>query len=197
MKKKLIIILSIIFLAAAAAMLFGYIGGMKEASADLKDAVQEAKKVEAKDTTVKIFFGNKNLNQNQADCKAVFPVERTVPNDLIVKRRAFEEILLGPTAAEAAQGYYSALPSKEEMINYREQKRGETGQAPYEGDEIKIQSVKIMIGMAYVDFSPEIFVLAADNCRAQMFRAQLFQTAKEFSKIGGAVITVGGVEKTF
>ncbi|MFA5128747.1 MAG: GerMN domain-containing protein [Patescibacteria group bacterium] len=194
MKKKLLIFASIILLIAAAAMLFGYIGGMKEASADLKDAVQEAKKVEAKETTVKIFFGNKNLNQNQADCKAVFPIERTVPNDLIVKRRAFEEILFGPSATEIEQGYYSAIPSKEEMINYREQKKGETGQAPYIGDEIKIHSVKIMIGMAYVDFSPEIFVLAADNCRAQMFRAQLSQTAKQFPKVGGAIITVGGVE---
>jgi hypothetical protein len=30
-----------------------------------------------------------------------------------------------------------------------------------------------------------------------MFRAELSQTAKQFSKIGGAIITVGGVEKTF
>ncbi|MFA5413069.1 MAG: GerMN domain-containing protein [Patescibacteria group bacterium] len=197
MKKKIAIVFIIISTAAAGAMLFGYIGGMKEASADLKNAVQEAKKVEAKETTVRIFFGNKNLNKNSNDCKAVFPTERTVPNDLIVKRRAFEEILLGPTAAEAAQGYYSALPSKEEMINYREQKKNESGQAPYDGDTVKINSVKIMIGMAYIDFSPEVFVLGADNCRAEMFKAQLFQTAKEFSKIGGAVITVGGVEKTF
>jgi len=124
----------------------------------------------------------------------VFPVERKIANDLIVKRRAFEEILLGPTAAEKEQGYFSALPSKEEMVNYRESKKLETGQAPYEGEEIKIQSVKIMIGMAYIDFSPEVFVLAADKCRAEMFKAQLFQTAKQFSKIGGAIITVGGVE---
>lgn len=194
MKKKLAIIFIIISTAAAGAMLFGYIGGMKEASADLENATQEAKKVEVKETTVKIFFGNKNMNQNSGYCKMVFPVERIVPNDLIIKRRAFEEILLGPTEAEAARGYYSAIPSKEEIINYREQKKQETGQAPYVGDEIKINSVKIMIGMAYVDFSPEVFVLAADNCRADMFKAQLSQTAKEFSKIGGAIITVGGVE---
>jgi len=197
MKKKLAVFFIIISTAAAGAMLFGYIGGMKEASADLKEAVQEAKKVEEKEIAVKIFFGNKNMNQNQGDCKVVFPVERMVQNDLIVKRRAFEEILLGPTEAEAAQGYYSAIPSKEEIVNYREQKKQETGQAPYVGDEIKINSVKIMIGMAYIDFSPEVFVLGADNCRADMFKAQLSQTAKEFSKIGGAIITVGGVEKSF
>lgn len=197
MKKKLAIIFIIILLGAAAAMLFGYIGGMKGASADLEDAAGEVKKVEVKETTVKIFFGNKNLNQNPGDCKMVFPVERTVPNDLIVKRRAFEEILLGPTVTEAAQGYYSALPSKEEIINYRENKKSETGQAPYEGDEIKINNVKTMIGMAYIDFSPEIFALAADNCQAQMFQAQLFETAKQFSQISGAIITVRGVEKYF
>ena len=194
MKRKLIIIFSIILFVAAAAMFFGYIGGMEEASANLKNSTEEAKKVEVKETIVKVFFGNKNLNQNQGDCKVVFPVERKIANDLIVKRRAFEEILLGPTAAEKEQGYFSALPSKEEMVNYRESKKLETGQAPYEGEEIKIQSVKIMIGMAYIDFSPEVFVLAADKCRAEMFKAQLFQTAKQCSKIGGAIITVGGVE---
>ncbi len=197
MKKKFVIIFSIILLIAAAAMFFGYLGGMREASADLEDAVQEAKKTESKEMAVKVFFGNKNLNNNPGDCKAVFPVERMVPNDLIVKRRAFEEVLLGPTDAEKAQGYYSAIPSKEEMINYREQKKQEAGQAPYDGEEIKINSVKIMIGMAYIDFSPEIFVLDADDCRAEMFRAQFFETAKQFSKVGGAIITVGGVEKNF
>lgn len=197
MKKKLLIFVIIILLVATAAMLFSYIGGMKEASADLEDTGQETKKAGTKETVVTIFFGNKNLNKNQGDCKAVFPVERTVTNDLIVKRRAFDEILSGPTAAEMEQGYFSALPSKEEMINYREQKKQETGQAPYIGDEIKINSVKIMIGMTYIDFSPEIFALAANSCQAQMFQAQLSETAKQFSQISGAIITVGGVEKTF
>jgi len=197
MKKRFTIVFGIILLAAAAAMFFGYLGGMKEASADLEDAAQEAKKVESKETAVQVFFGNKNLNKNPGDCKVVFPVERMVPNDLIVKRRALEEILVGPTAAEIEQGYYSAIPSKDEMISYREIRKQETGQAPYEGDEIKINSVKIMIGMAYVDFSPEVKVLAADNCRMEMFKAQFFQTAKQFPKVGGAIITVDGVEDIF
>ncbi|MBI5071644.1 GerMN domain-containing protein [Candidatus Falkowbacteria bacterium] len=194
MKKKLAIFFVIIFLASAAAMFYWYIGGMKEASADLEEAKQEAKKVEAKETTVKVFFGNKKMNQKQADCKVVFPVERIVDNDLIVKRRAFEEVLIGPTASEAAEGYYSAFPNKDEVIKYRERIKQETGQAPYDGDEIKIRSVKIMIGMAYVDLSPEIFSYDKDNCRAEMIREQLSQTAKQFSKVGGAIITVGGVE---
>ncbi len=194
MKKKLAILFVIFFLAGAAAMFYWYIGGMKEASANLEEAKQEAKKVEAKETTVKIFFGNNNMNKNSADCKAVFPVERTVANDLIVKRRALEEVLIGPTASEAAEGYYSVFPNKDEVIKYREKIKQETGQAPYNGDEIKIKSVKIMIGMAYVDLSPEIFSYDKDNCRAEMIREQLFQTAKQFPKIGGAIITVGGVE---
>ncbi len=197
MKRKLTIVFIIILIAAAAAMFFGYLGGMKEASADLAGAVEVAKKVEAKETTVKIFFGNKIMNQNPGDCKVVFPVERTVSGDLIVKRRTMEEILLGPTAQEIQAGYFSALPSKEEVINYREKIKGETGAAPYDGDEILLKGVKISIGMIYADFSKEIFAISGDDCRIQLLKAQLSQTAKQFPKVGGTIITVGGMEKIF
>jgi len=194
MRKKIVITFIILFLIGLGAINFWYIGSMREASADLEGVNPEAKKTEVRETTVKIFFGNKNMNQNPGDCKVVFPVERTIINDSIVKRRAFEEVLLGPTTAEIEQGYYSAIPGKDEVIKYREKIKEETGQAPYVGDEIKINSVKIMIGMAYIDFSKEILAASGDNCRVQTLKTQLYETAKQFSKVSGAIITVGGVE---
>lgn len=178
-------------------MVYWYIGGMGPASAHLDEVVEEAKKVEKKEMAVRIFFGNKEMNQNQADCKKVFPVERTVTNDLIVKRRAMEELLVGPTAEEAAQGYYSAIPNRDEVTNYREKIKQETGQDSYEGDQVIIRSVKIMIGMVYVDFSKEIFATGDDRCRIDMIKAQLSETAKQFPKIGGAIITILGEENVF
>ncbi len=194
MKKKLAIILSVILLLVSGAMIFWYIGGMHEASADLTKAAGEAKKLETKQTVVKIYFGNRIMNLNPGDCKAVFPIERTVDNDLIVKRRAVEELLAGPTAEEAAQGYYSAIPSKDEVISYREKIKQETGQAPYEGDQVAIRSVKTMTGALYIDFSQEVKAYGGDSCRAEMIKTQLGQTAKQFPKVGGAVVSVDGVE---
>lgn len=196
MRKKIVIILIILFLIGLGAINFWYIGGLT-ASADLEGVNPEAKKTEVRETIVKIFFGNKNMNQNPGDCKVVFPVERTIINDSIVKRRAMEEILLGPTPAEVEQGYFSAFPDKDEVIAYREKIKKDSGQTPYDGDEIKINSVKIMIGMAYVDFSKEIFAASGDDCRVQTIKSQLSQTAKQFSKVGGAIITVLGVENIF
>lgn len=194
MKKKLLIIFIILLLIIAAAVVLWYIGGRREAAADLDGTPFEVKQSGAKETTVKVFFGNKKMNQNPGDCKVVFPVLRIVTNDTILKRRALEEVIIGPTAAEMEQGYFSSFPSKDEVIAYREKIKEDSGQAPYEGNEVAIRGVKIMIGMAYVDLSPEIVAYGGDRCRLDMIRAELFQTAKQFPKVGGAIITVGGVE---
>lgn len=148
-------------------------------------------------TTIKIYFGNKNLNPNTADCRQVFPVERTIPNDLIVRRRAIEEVLAGPTKAELEGGYYSSIPNKDEIINYRNKVKEESGEAPYDGDEIKIRSVKILAGSAYIDFSKEMMAYGQDKCRAEAIRAQFNETVKQFPKTGAATILIEGTTKIF
>jgi spore germination protein GerM len=194
MKKKLAIIFSFILLVSSAMMVYWYVGGMYEASANLVRTAGEARKVELKETVVKIYFANKKMNPGQADCQGVFSVLRTVANDLIVKRRAIEEILAGPTAEETEQGYYSAIPDKNEVINYREKIKQETGQAPYDGEEVGIRSVKILSGALYIDFSKEIMAYGGDACRAETMRTQLSETAKQFPKISWANVSVEGVE---
>jgi hypothetical protein len=134
------------------------------------------------------------MNTNPSDCTAVFPIERVIPNDLIVRRRVIEEFLRGPTPAEASQGYFSGLPTKEEIIAFREKIKAETGQAPYEGDEIKIKSVKILAGTAYVVFSREFQAYGNDPCRLGTIKSALREAMKQFPRVGGVMISLEGEE---
>jgi len=161
------------------------------------EAVRATAKEEPQEITVKIYFGNKNMNSGGKDCGAVFPVERTIPNDLIIRRRAIEEILAGPTAAEKEAGYYSNVPDKAEVINYREKIKEETGEAPYGGEEVKIKSVKILTDSAYIDFSKEMMAYGEDKCRAEAIEAQLSETIKQFPNIGAGVMLIDGERMPF
>ncbi len=194
MKKKVVgIIIVILFFSMSGGMLFWYFRGARETERALKQAVEQATKPVPKEVTVKVYFGNKNMSP-AGDCKAVFPVERVVLNDLIVRRRAVEELLKGPTSEEKAQGYFSNIPTKEEIIAYREKIKQETGEAPYAGEEVTIKSFKILSGIAYIDFSEEFKAYGGGSCRVEGIKAQLNETVKQFKKIGAAMVLVGGKE---
>jgi hypothetical protein len=194
MKKKIIgIIVIILLFGISGGMLFWYFRGAQESEAALKQAAEKAKKIAPKEVTIKIYFGNKNIG-SAGDCKVVFPVERVIPNDLIVRRRAVEELLRGPTPEEKSRGYFSNLPDKEEIVAYREKIKQETGVAPYEGDEITINSFKILASAAYIDFSGEMRAYGGGSCRVEAIKTQLNETVKQFPKVGGAMILIDGKE---
>lgn len=195
MKKKIILgIIAIILLAGSGFMVWNYIETSRQASKALAEAKSQATEPIQAEVTVKVYFGNKTMAPSPSDCGAVFPVERVIPNDLIVRRRAIEEFLAGPTPGEAAQGYFSGLPTKEEIIAYREKIKTETGTAPYEGDEIKIKSVKILAGAAYVVFSKEFLAYGNDPCRLGLIKAALRESLKQFPRVGGVMISIEGKE---
>lgn len=193
MKKKIFLIISAVCLIIlSAGMIFWYFKGAREAERALRTAEEKARQQVPKEVTIKIYFGNSQMNPNVSNCKTVFPVERIVENDLIVRRRAIEELLKGPTAVEKEQGYFSSIPSREEIIAYREKVRQESGQAPYEGEEIKIKSFKILAGSAYIDFSGEMRAYGGGSCRVEAIKAQINETIKQFPKVGHAVISIEG-----
>lgn len=195
MKKKIILgVIGFALLAFAGVMVWNYFQKSQEAAKALLAAQQQAQEPIQTETTIKIYFGNKGLSQNPVDCAAVFPIERVVPNDLIIRRRAVEEFLKGPAPGEAAAGYFSSLPTKEEIIAFRDKVKAETGQAPYEGEEIKIKSVKILAGTAYIVFSKEFKAYGGDLCRLDMIRAALRESLKQFPRIGGIMISLEGEE---
>ncbi|MFZ1284593.1 MAG: GerMN domain-containing protein [Propionicimonas sp.] len=57
--------------------------------------------------TVLVYFGNSVLDPGATDCARVFAVTRTVPAGTDGLTPAMQELLAGPTPAEAAQGYHS------------------------------------------------------------------------------------------
>lgn len=195
MKKRIIlVIIVIILLAASAYMILDYFKKVHEASEARMEAQKQAQMPVEKEITIKIYFGNKNMAPSQTDCRAVFPVDRIIPNDLIIRRRAIEEILAGPTQTEIEQGYFSSFPSKEEIVAFREKAMVESGEAPYEGDEIKIKSVKILAGTAYIVFSKELKAVLVDSCRMEMIKTSLRESVKQFPKVGGVIIYIEGEE---
>jgi len=194
MKKKILLISIVILLfAASGAMIFWYFRGVRQTEKNLERAVEKATKPAPKEVAIKIYFGNKDMNPS-GNCTDVFPVKRVVLNDLIIRRRAVEELLRGPTQSEKEQGYYSGIPDRDEIISYREKIRQETGQVPYEGDEIKIKSFKILAGVAYIDFSKEMMAYGegSGSCRVDTIKAQIIETVKQFPKVGHAVISIEG-----
>lgn len=190
-KKIILIVIAVLLLGISLGLMLWYFRGVRESSKTLQKAMEQATKPVPKEITVKIYFGNKNMSPS-GGCKDVFPVERVILNDLIIRRRAVEELLRGPTPEEKEKGYFSSIPDKEEIIAYRERIRQETGQVPYEGDEIKIKSFKIFIGAAYIDFSGEMRAYGGGSCRVEAIKAQINETVKQFPKIGNTVISIEG-----
>lgn len=95
--------------------------------------VASAQKAET--MTIKLFFHPDKLDPQWEDCKKVAAVKRTIPKTTAVATAALNELLKGPTAAEAAE--YS-------------------GFKPPETNGI-LKSVKVKNGAAYVNFSKVVY----------------------------------------
>jgi spore germination protein GerM len=188
----------LLFVASLSGILFWYFKTVEKSMMLLQQAQGLIKNTAPEEVAVKIFFGNEKMNPNATDCAAVFPVTRMVKNDLIVRRRAAEELLRGPTPEEIEQGYYSSIPNKEEIIEFREKVKKETGQTPYEGDEIKVNSLKATAGeLLFIDFSKEMKAYGGGSCRVDAIKAQIGETMNQFPEVGHTIISIEGEpEKT-
>lgn len=118
--------------------------------------------------TVQVFFLNDRLDPG-ITCTKVFPVERTVPKSPAVARAALEALLAGPTEAERAEGWGTALPAG-----------------------VGIRSLSIASGTAYADFSDELDKGIGGSCRVSAIRAQIETTLTRFSTVERAVLSIGG-----
>jgi len=140
---------------------------------------------------VKVFFNNSKLDP-EFSCNMVFPVEREIAKTQAVARAALEELLKGPTDKEKEEGFLTSVPTREQIIQYRQLVLQNGGQAPYEGDEIKINSLKIENGIALVDFSSELEAYGGGSCRVAAIRAQITQTLKQFPTVQEVIISMDG-----
>lgn len=118
--------------------------------------------------TIKIYFNNSNLDP-EFSCNKVFPVERKIIKTQAVAKAALEELLKGPTEEEKNQGFFTSL-----------------------NKDVKIQSINIKDGTAYVDFDEQLEFQVGGSCRVSAIRAQITETLKQFPTIKNVVISING-----
>ena len=116
--------------------------------------------------TVKVFFNNSKLDQ-EISCNKVFPVEREIVKTSAVARAALEELLKGVSEAEKDQGYFTSI-----------------------NPNVKINSIDIKDGIAYVDFDEQLEFQVGGSCRVSAIRAQITETLKQFPSINDVVISI-------
>ena len=128
--------------------------------------------------TVKLYFHKTSLDSALDACRAVYPVDRTIPKTQGVARATLDQLFAGPTPEEEAQGYASVFSSKTKSI---------------------LKSVRIVDGTAYVDLVDirEIIPNASTSCGSAQFFSEVETTLKQFSTIQKVVYAIEGKPATF
>ena len=128
-----------------------------------------SEKSETATMTVKVFFLNRKQDPNVLDCERMYPVMRRVPKTSAVARAALEQLLLGPTAQESGDGYFTNSNSG-----------------------VRIQKLSIVRGIARVDFDERLRENVGGSCRVLAIRAQITETLKQFPTVKEVIISVNG-----
>ena len=116
-----------------------------------------------------VFFGNKTKDPDVLHCDRAYPVERTALKTKAVARAAMDALLLGPSAAEKAEGYWTALP-----------------------DGIHIQHLTVANGIASIDFDDALERGNGGACQGFAIRAEIEQTLLQFSTVKRVVLSING-----
>lgn len=118
----------------------------------------------------RVYYPNSKLGSNE-DCTKVFPVKRAIGFHDIGPPW---QVLLEPTDAEKAQGYFTAIPEGVELLKY----------SPLKGADGAMEF--------NLDFSEEMKNVAG-SCRVQAIRAQIEQTVRDgYTGNERVIITVAG-----
>jgi spore germination protein GerM len=114
---------------------------------------------------VKVYFGNQTQNPKSEDCGKVFPVARTIVGKKATPKLALLELLKGPNAAEAKEGYSSMFDGKE--------------------SKGVLRSVNVRKGFAYVNFTKGVRKINGANtsCGGSAFIAEIESTLGQFNDI--------------
>jgi len=121
---------------------------------------------EAREMEILLYFNNDKLDP-EFSCNKTFPVKRLVGATKAPGRLSLEELFRGPTDVEKNAGYFTSLTQG-----------------------IKINSIRIEKGVAYVDFSEELEKGVGGSCRVAAIRNQITQTLKQFPTVKEAVISI-------
>ena len=114
---------------------------------------------------IKVFFFKKG------QCGSVASVDRLIDASKSAVRSGIEEAIKGPSAAEVAEGYVTALPST-----------------------TKIRSLELREGIVYIDFTSTVLA-KGPACDISSERRQIIDTIMQFPTIKEVIISVDGEEK--
>lgn len=121
----------------------------------------------ANNLTVKAYFSRKNTGGTS--CDDVYPVDRQIVRTKRVARAALEELLKGPTDVEKQAGYVTNI-----------------------NQDVKIQKLTIVSGVARADFSDTLEKNVAGSCRVEAIRSQIIHTLKQFPTVQSVIISING-----
>lgn len=131
-------------------------------------------------TTVKVYFGDLKRNPNSDPCSLVFPVNRVVPKTSAVAKAALEQLFMGPTEKEKADGYYSWFTPESKSI---------------------LKSINIKNKTAYVNLHANTFAIlsgsVSTSCGSQQFLAEMENTILQFPTIKKVFFAVNGNPQDF
>jgi hypothetical protein len=123
--------------------------------------------------TVKVFFSNTKLDPEMQFCNKTYPINRIIPKTTGVARAAVEALLKGISKAEEDAGYVDQINAG-----------------------VKIQSLSIKNGIAYIDFNQALQEKVGGSCKVGAISSQITETLKQFSTIKSVVISIDGDSET-
>ncbi len=127
---------------------------------------------------VAVYFSNALLDPGSTDCARVYAVHRTVPASDVVLTSTLNQLLAGPTAAEAAKGYRSWFSAA-------------TAGA--------LIGAKVVGNTSYVNLTDIRSVIpnASTSCGSAQLLAQLTTTTKQAAMTPRVLYAISGQPKTF
>jgi len=129
-------------------------------------------------TSVKVFFGIRNLNPNSIDCNKVYAVERIIQLSDDAPNAALRELFKGPNQSEKENGYTSWFSDKTTDI---------------------LKDIKVTNVLARVDLVDirSLIPNASTSCGSAELLAEMETTLKQFPEIKKVIISIDGQPDTF
>ena len=139
-----------------------------------------AQRTTAPTMTVKVFFGNEKRNPNSDPCSLVFPATRVVPKTGGVARAALEQLFMGPTEKEKADGFHSWFKPESKSI---------------------LKNINVKNRTAYVNLRAETFSILSGNvstsCGSSQFLSEMEATLLQFPSIKKVFFAIDGKPEDF
>jgi hypothetical protein len=162
-------------------------------------------------TKVAVYLGHTNRDVCICDSPVLRKIKRTTNVEKAAKL-ALEELTKGPTKKEHTKGYRMCLPAGGQITRYEEfysammeeyRQTGEISQFGKKflnsegkftswGDRIRIKSVRIEEGIAYADFSKELYSYGGGSCFTEAIETSIVNTLKQFPEVEKVMILVEG-----